>query len=182
MEDKTNKNNLSKSIIIGIIVSVIIVGIIITISIFTKKENNKEAIYKNSHENYAWTPISYGYVIYDDGTIKEYDNYDTNKELKTAIINDDELTQLKDLANLIKDEYTAGINPESVLNPNSMMGAIGGMDDAGITEKQIYNNKEQKWITLYKFGDSMGYNNNEETRKVIELTNQLYEKYLGQSK
>lgn len=180
MKDKTKKKKLTNGIIIGIIFS-LIVGIIITINIVNKKETNKVVIYKNSHENYAWSPVSYGYIIYDDGTIEEYDDYNTDNEINTAIINKDELTQLKDLANSIEDEYKEGINPESVLNPNSLMGSMENMFDAGITIKQIYNSKEQKWIKLYKFGDTMGFNNNEETKGIIELTNQLYKKYLGQN-
>lgn len=164
-------------LIVMIILTIFIIGII-TIILINRKDTNKVAIFTHSHENYAWSHVSYGYTIYDDGTIKEYDNSNTDKELKIAKITDDELIQLKDLANLVDVNYTSGVNPESILNPNSISGGMISMFDAGVTEKKIYNSKAKKWITLYKFGDTMGYNNTEETKEIIKLTDLLYKKYV----
>ena len=76
----------------------------------------------------------------------------------------------------------ADLNPQSILNPNSFAGTMETMWDAGITEKKIYNNKGKRWITLYQYGDTMGYNETSETKEIIELTELLYEKYLEDSK
>ena len=46
----------------------------------------------------------------------------------------------------------------------------------------IRNSKEKKWITLYQYSDTIGYNNTEETKEIIELTELLYEKYLEDNK
>ena len=167
-----------KKIMIAVMTIIILILGMITIILINRKDTNKVAIFTHSHENNAWSPVSYGYTIYDDGTIKEYDNYNTDKELKIAKITDDELIQLKDLANLVDVKYTSGVNPESILNPNSFASGMISMFDAGVTEKKIYNSKDKKWITLYKFGDTMGYNNTEETKEIIELTDLLYEKYI----
>lgn len=57
--------------------------------------------------------------------------------------------------------------------PNSPYGRLGAVADAGIEEKRIYKSVGNKWIILYKFGDEMGYNGTKETKRIIELTNQL---------
>lgn len=179
MSEKTK--NLSKKIKIVIGVLIITVVVIIISLILINKFNNK-VIFINSHDNYAWEPVSYGYKIYDNGIIEEYDKYDNDDELKRAKISNEELTKLKELADSVESNYTKKLNPESILHPNSFAGAMEVMWDAGVTEKKIYNNKENKWITLYEYGDTMGYNNTEETKEIIELTEQLYEKYLEDNK
>lgn len=179
MSKKTKKVSKKIKIIIGVLI-IIVVGIIISLLLINKFKS--KVIFINSHENYAWSPVSYGYKIYNNGIIEEYDEYDNEEELKRAKISNEELMKLKELADSVEADYTKKLNPQSILNPNSFAAAMEVMWDAGVTEKKIYNNKEDKWITLYQYGDTMGYNNTEETKEIIELTEQLYEKYLKDNK
>lgn len=179
MSEKTK--NLSKKIkiIIGVLI-IIVVGIIISLLLINKV--NGKVIFINSHDNYAWNPVSYGYKIYDNGIIEEYDEYNNDEELKRAKISNEELAKLKELADSVESKYTKKLNPQSILHPDSFAGAMEVMWDSGVTEKKIYNSQKSKWITLYEYGDTMGYNDTEETKEIIELTEQLYEKYLADNK
>ena len=174
MSEKTK--NLSKKIkILIVVLSIIAIAIIISLILI-----NSKVIFINSYDgNHAcWGTVSYGYKIYDNGIIEEYYEYNNDKELKKVKISKDELTKLKKLANSVESKYTKELNPESILHPNSFKGSMEAMSDAGVTEKKIYNNKKNKWITLYQFGYTMRYNDTEETKEIIELTEQLYEKYI----
>lgn len=179
MSEKTKKLSKKIKIIIGVLI-IIIVGIII--SLLRINKINGIVIFINSHDNYAWAPVSYGYKIYDNGIIEEYNEYNNDKELKRAKISNEELAKLKELADSVEFKYTKKLNPESILHPDSFAGAMKVMWDAGVTEKKIYNSKKSKWITLYEYGDTMGYNDTEYTKEIIELTEQLYEKYLADNK
>ncbi len=162
---------------IAIIISILIfLGIIIIV--LTKWKNAKIPIFIHSYENYAWGHESNGYTIYDDGTIEEYDIYKAKEELKVAIITDDELTQLLHLANLVKENYVSDSDPNYWLNPEGSKYRMLRWFDAGITEKKIYNNIDKKWITIYTNGDKMGYNDTEESKKIIEFTHLLNKKYI----
>ena len=98
---------------------------------------------------------------------------------KKAKINKEDLKKLKSLANSVNSNYIDGINPESLFHSeNSITVILSEASDSGLTEKKIYNNKEKKWILLYQCGNIMGYNDTEETWEIIELTEQLYKKYL----
>lgn len=162
-----------------IIIILILLIISFVIGLFLYNINNNQIIFINSYENNAWVPVSYGYRIYANGTIEEYNNYDSDTELKRAKISNEDLKELKSLANSVNSNYINGINPESLFHPaNSITVILSEASDAGITEKKIYNDKEKKWIVLYQCGNIMGYNDTEETKKIIELTEQLYKKYL----
>ena len=80
---------------------------------------------------------------------------------------------------MVNDNYKEGLNPESILNPNSLSEIMAGANDTGFTEEKIYSNKEKKWIILYQSGDIIGYNDTDETKEIIELIEQLYTKYLN---
>ena len=134
------------------------------------------AIFTNSYYN-ASTNFSYGYTIDYNGIIEEY--YDT-KSIKAKIDNQ-ELERLKELIGLIQENYVDNLNPESILNPNSQKNVVTLYHDFGVEEKKVYNDKEGKWITIYRYGDVMGYNDTKETKEIIELTENLYKKYFGPS-
>lgn len=166
-----------KTKIIIVILSLLIISF--TIRLILYNINNNQIIFVNSYENNAWASHSYGYRIYANGTIEEYDNYDSDTELKKAKISNEDLKELKKLANSVNSNYIDGVNPESLFHPaNSTTVILSEASDAGLTEKKIYNGKRKKWIVLYQCGDIMGYNDTEETWKIIELTEQLYKKYL----
>lgn len=163
---------------IAIISSIIIILEIVLIILIKLIVTNKAAIFIHSHQNYARVRNKSGYIIYNNGTIREFDEANTNKKLKYAKITDDELTQLKVLADLVKENYVSDDDPNYWLNPEGTKFRMEKWFDAGITEKKIYNSIDKKWITLYTNGDKMGYNDTEESKKIIELTNELYKKYI----
>ena len=163
-----------KIISLVIIISIIVVLEIIVVLL----KNPKAELFISYHYNSPWVRGSNGYKIYNDGRIEEYNTEKTKTELKVAKITNYELTQLKKLAMLVRTNYIEGLNPISKFYPNSPYGRLGAVADSGIEEKRIYKSAVKKWITLYKFGDEMGYNDTEETKRIIELTNQLEKKYL----
>lgn len=170
-------SHLSKKAKIIIISILLIISFVIVL--FLYNINNNQIIFINSYENDAWGPVSHGYRIYANGTIEEYNNYNSDTELKKVKINKEDLKKLKSLANSVNSNYIDGINPESLFHSeNSITVILSEASDSGLTEKKIYNNKEKKWILLYQCGDIMGYNDTEETKKILELTEQLYKKYL----
>lgn len=107
---------------------------------------------------------SYGFIIYNNGIIEEYNKFDNEKELKKNKLTKNELERLKELANKVQDEY-------KVDNKNQM-------SDAGTTTNKIYNNKLNEWIILYKGGDDNGSNDSETSKEIKELVDNLYEKYI----
>lgn len=176
---KTSHLSRKTKIMIVILILLIILIISFIIGLILYNINNNQIIFVNSYENNAWAPASYGYRIYANGTIEEYDNYDSDTQLKKAKISNEDLKKLKKLANLVNSNYINGINPESLFHPaNSITVIFSEASDAGLTEKKVYNDKEEKWIVLYQCGNIMGYNDTEETWEIIELTEQLYKKYL----
>ena len=150
---------------LGIIICIIIISIISVVLYLNSKDNN--ILFKSSYENHAWGDISYGYYIYFNGDIKEYDDYDNDRKLKSAKISNEELKQLKKLASIVKDKYK---------KENSRI----QMFDAGIETKQIYNRRLFKWVILSKSGDTNGENSTETSQKILELTDTLYNKYLNE--
>jgi len=176
MSEKINGLSKKTKKIIGILI-IIIIGIIISLIFFSKI--NKKVIYINSYSNFAWGAEGYGYKIYSNGIIEEYDEHNSEAKLKRAKISKEELLQLKKLANSVEDDY---IDSNSFA-PNSYESIINAAtEDAGVTEKKIYNNEEKKWITLSQSGDTVGHNDTEEAKKIIELTELLYKKYLKDNK
>ena len=125
--------------------------------------NDNNILFKFSYQNYAWAKIDRGYYIYYNGDIKEYDKYDSGIKLKATKISKEELSQLEELASIVEDKYEEGYS---------------FMVDGGTSTKEIYNKKLAKWIVISQSGDSMGKNSTEAGKKISELTDQIYDKYL----
>lgn len=138
--------------------------IIIGLAIYLNKQNRTE-LYKNSYENAAWGQQNYGYIIYSDGTIEEFDYFNTDRELKKDKISKEELKNLKELANLVEDKYEKSTS-------------MGPMMDAGYHKDEIYSQRLNKWIVLSTSGDSFGSNSTEESKKILELIKSIKNKYL----
>lgn len=148
------------------LIYIIFIMLIVIISAFILINKNKKELFIYSYRNSAWGYRNYGYIIYTDGTIKEYDYADESRELKSAKISQEELNSLKELANEVDDEYE---------KDNSMV-----IYDAGLTTEEIYNSKTKRWIVLSKWGDAMGSNNSEEAKKILKIVHELYNKYLDE--
>lgn len=175
-EEKRNKISKKSKIIIVIIVILLVIGAISGGVLYYR---NNQVIYINSYENNAWGNRSSELKIFANGIIEGYYNYNGETKTKRAKISDEDLKKLKDLSNMVNDNYKEGLNPESILNPNSLSEIMAGANDTGFTEEKIYSNKEKKWIILYQSGDIMGYNDTDETKEIIELIEQLYTKYIN---
>lgn len=158
MEKTFKKTKLIKTVIICIIVLMVILAILY----FYNKKNS--VLFKSSFTNFAWEPISDGYIIYSNGIIKEYDDYNKNKELKSAKISNEELERLKELANKVEDNYK---EDDSIK-----------MRDFGVHTSKIYSKRLKKWIKLSSFGDMNGNNKTEESQEILNLTQEIYDKYL----
>ena len=156
------KNKITKK---SKIIIVIILLIMSFVGLFIYHMMNNRIIFMYSYKNNSWGSVSRGYIIYVNEKIEEYDAYNDDAELKKAKISKEEIKELKNLANSINSNYINRTNSANFF-------------DAGLIEKKIYNSKEEKWIILYQSGDINGYNDTEETEKIIELTQQLYGKYL----
>lgn len=143
---------------------IILLCIIILTIIFFKHKNNS-ILFKSTYMNGAWEPTSYGYFIYSNGIIKEYDDYNKDKELKSAKLTVEELNQLKELANKVKDKYEKNEKFQ--------------MFDAGISSQQIYSQRLGRWIVLSNSGDTNGSNNTEISKEILNLIETIYNKYLN---
>jgi len=151
-----------KIVLISIIFIVVVIGIVLYL-----KEQVNSPLFRSSYENYAWGARSYGYVIYSNGTIKEYDDYDKEKELKKGKISREELEKLKNLANSVKNEYKKDSSGMRIF-------------DAGVSTKEVYSERLGRWIVLSKWGDIIGSNSSEESQEILKLTEELYDKYLSE--
>lgn len=154
---------LSKKIklVSGIAISLIVIATIIVLLYL--KDNSNRILFKSLYTNYAWDTISRGYYIYSNGVIKEYDDYNEDRELKSARITNGELNQLKKLANKVENAYEKKDN---------------AWFDAGTLTKQIYSNRLSMWVVLSQNGDSMVCNSTETSKEILKLTNELCDKYL----
>lgn len=146
-------------------------------SMDSKDNIYNKLIYTNSYYNVT-TNFSCGYTIDCNGIIEEYNDSNYEIEPKKAQISNEELISLKKLAVSVENNYIEILNPESILNPDSPLAKVEMYHDYGVEKKEIYNYIDDIWITLYKYGDEMGYNDTKETRAIIELTNKLYNKYI----
>lgn len=156
---------LSKKLIIGIVIFLIIIIIMLLLYF---KNSSSNVLFKSSYINHAWGYADYGYIIYENGVIQQYDNSDEKRieNLKKDKITKKELSQLKKLANKVEDKYK---KKES--NPP--------MQDAGISENIIYSNKLSKFVVLSRSGDLMENNFTETSIEILNLTEKLYNKYLN---
>lgn len=129
---------MKRKVILGSIV-ILIVAIISMLGIIyvLRKDNGQQPLYEDSYENNAWGYVNYGYTIYENGLIKQYDNSKEKRiqELKEAVLTKDELSKMKEFANKIEDKFE--------VDDSSMI-----VFDAGLTIRKIYNKKLGKWITL----------------------------------
>jgi len=136
---------------------IVICGIVAILFIFHK--NNKKVLF----EQYSFSNISgknYGYVIYIDGTIQKSEK---PKEIKK--IDDEELRQLIQLS--------------SEINANDYATNYSSFYGEQTSYAKIYNNKNNSYIELtYSSGNSYKYNTSEATNKILELADELYNKYL----
>ena len=150
---------------IFIIIVIIILVLCIAAGIIFSVKNNKRALFIHSHKNYN-SGTNYGYIIYSDGTIEEYEGFNYNKELKNKLTKS-ELNELKELANNVQDKF-------EVYNDMWLQTPL----DVGTTVNEIYNDKLNNWIILDKSGGENGGNNSEESKRIKELVDMLYEKYI----
>lgn len=120
-------------ILLGITTFLAIIVALIILYLNNYSSRTDRILFQYSYTNYAWAPTSRGYYIYSNGIIKEYDDYNEDKELKSAQITKEELEQLKELANKVEDKYE---REESA------------WCDAGTSTKQIYSTRLSKWIML----------------------------------
>lgn len=158
------KLNTKSKVLVGIVMCIFAIAIILIILYFNHK--NSSVLFRFSHENYAWSPTSYGYSIYSNGIIEEYDDYNEDEELKKAKITNEELNKLKELANKVEDKYEKNDKIQ--------------LFDAGTSTRKIYSDRLGKWIILSKGGDSMGKNNTETSIEILEFVEELKQKYLGE--
>ena len=160
---------LSKKIIIGIIIILIIMAIILLLYF---RNNSSNILFKSSYTNHAWGYANYGYIIYSNGIIQQYDHSNEKRieNPKKDKITKEELNQLKKLSNKVEDKYE---------NDNS---GIPPMNDGGISEKAIYSSRLSKFVILSRSGDSLGKNATDTSKEILELTEKLYNKYLNEEK
>lgn len=148
-----------------IIIVVIILVLLLAIGIaFNVRNNKKTPLFVHSYQNYAWGSSSHGYIIYNNGIIEEYNDFDNEKKLKKNKLTEDELEKLEELANKVQDEYKVDNRYQ--------------ICDAGTTVNKIYNSKLNQWIILDKSGDTNGRNDSNESKEIKELVDRLYHKYI----
>ena len=152
---------LSKKSIISIII------IIAVILLFFLDNYSNEILFKSSYTNASWGHVDYGYIIYKNGIIQQYDNSDEKhiKNIKKDKITILELIQLKILANKVEDKLSTY---DSRLH----------MLDSGVSEKIIYSKTLSKFVVLYQNGYDYAKNTSEAGEEILNLTEKLYNKYL----
>lgn len=104
---------MKKKLLFGIIIFSI--AIIFSLIIFIINKNNNHILFRCSYENHAWGSKHYGYIIYSNGKIEEFDSYNEDKELKKAKISKEELKELTRLLLLVKDEYHENTSRNSII-------------------------------------------------------------------
>lgn len=144
-----------KYFIFGMIIFITIIFIIIfSIIMFKANKNNKQILYRCSYVNYAWGTTDYGYIIYNNGNIEEFDKYDKDKKLKKAKISNEELEELIRLSLLVQSTY---------VGQNSIL-----LADSGQRTEEIYNQDSKKWIRLLESGEyNNGKNYDEQSDKIL---------------
>lgn len=152
----------------------IVVAVIAVIIFIIIKTQDKDVIFMNKYTNYANGHVEFGYYIYSNGIIQEFDNgiiqaldnRKGNSELKQKKINKDELQKLKQLINSVEDKYEIYSEDSSYWN-NLVI-------DGGTTIKCVY--KKEKEIVLL---NGEGSNSSKESVEIKKLTEELCEKYLN---
>lgn len=146
-----------------VLISILILVVLVTVSLlFISFNYYKEELLSDTYANYNFGE-KYGTIIYSDGTIKEFDDYNHFKKKKKDKITEEELTELKQLANKVKKDDYKEKDDDFLRIP----------DMGGFTTK-IYNNQSKEWIIL---SDSSGSNTSEESQKILKLLIELKKKY-----
>ena len=154
--------------------------IIIIISLFLLKitiNSNNDIIFKEEYTNDAWSHNDYGYYIYKDGTIKQYDNSKPKvySKLNEAKISKDELKELIKLAKTINDE----IKIIDTKNGSLLDRMSATAYDAGMTQYSVYSDNLAKFILLREASPTPKINTSDNTEKLLNYTDTLYNKYLN---
>ena len=134
----------------------------------TTKVETENLLFKYSYISHGRYNISYGFYIFNDGKIKEYDDYDKSRKLKKDQLDEEEIQKLYELSTLVKDEFETD---KSV-----------PIHDIGISTTQIYNEKLSKWVMLTSGGDSLGRNSTKESEEILDLIKKITKKYLDDEK
>lgn len=142
----------------------IVVAVIAVIIFIIIKIQSKDIIYMNEYTNYANGYVGFGYYIYSNGVIQEFDNRKESSELKNKKINKKELKKLKKMINSLEDKYEKH-DEESYWYPLAI--------DGGTTTKCVYK-KENVFVLL----DGEGSNYSQESKEITDFTKELYEKYI----
>lgn len=161
---------LSKKIKLLLFFTILII-ILILLFFYLNSKNKGEILFESSYHNNAWGPEEYGYYIYLNGVIEEFDKYDKSKKLKSGKITDEELNQLKELANAIEDQEENQEEKNDKNELNSLIVYDSEPYDIGSYTQSIYNDRLGKWVSL---------NSSETSQKISELTNYLNDKYLSE--
>ena len=143
----------------------IVVAVIAVIIFIIIKTQDKDVIFVNKYTNYANGRVEFGYYIYSNGIIQEFDNRKENSELKQKKIDKQELQKLKQLINSIEDKYKK-FEKDSRWHNSAI--------DVGITMKGVFK-KENEIVLL----NGEGSNSSQESAEIIKLTGELCKKYLN---
>lgn len=151
------------AVVLGCIICII--AVILMLIYFNCRNTN--ILFKYSYSNYAWEPVDTGFVIYSNGLIKEYDEYNKKSKLKYAWLTKNELKQLKELSNLVEDECEK----------------YNGMTrDFGVYTNEIYSERLGEWVVLSQHGDFVITNSTGISKQILQLTDEFRSRYLGYSK
>ena len=141
-----------------LIAMIIIVIVIVLIELYFKLLYNGP-LYSCSYVNFNMGG-QFGYIIYYNGIIIKYDDYNEDKKGK---ISKDELKKLKNLASSVKDEY-------------KKIEKGSGIVDASDCTKEVYSTRLKKWVVLLKSGDR--FNPSKESKEIQDFAEELYNKYV----
>ena len=134
----------------------------------TTKVETENLLFKYSYISHGRYNISYGFYIFNDGKIKEYDDYDKSRKLKKEQLAEEEIHRLYELSTLVQDVFITDKKSQIL--------------DRGISTSQIYNRELSKWILLSSTGDSNGRNHTQISNEILELINEITQKYLDNEK
>ena len=155
-----------------IIIIIIIASIIATIYLVNREsKNTEELLFKSEYINDSWGYQNYGYVIYSNGKIQQFNNSTNAKDqnLKKAKLTKEELKRLIELSSNVIDNLEVEEDKSS-----------SNFFDIGTSKTQVYNQKLGEWIILNQSDSQRTIKNNTDVAKeIMELTSQLKSKYLN---
>ena len=161
------------------VILIVFVLVLLTTGLILGRTNKNisalSVIAEKSYENYAWGRTYRGEAILSDGTIVEWENYDSYYSLKDIVDNSNWIIKnckvkirrvsKKDLKKL--NEYIGHIQDEFKYESSKGF-------DIGSTCIKIYNYEIKRQLKLTETGDLVGNNNSEIAIKCVKLI----EKYL----